>query len=384
MTVTPKTKKQGTLRRVLKYVGRYPLSLCGTILFAILTVAATLCVPVFFGNAVDCMVGKGAVDWRALKTCFIEVGVATAVAALSQWLLSLCNNRISCNVVRDIRKDAFDKLGKLPLQYIDTHSHGDTVSRIVADADQFSDGLLMGFTQFFTGVMTILGTVAFMLITNWKIGLVVVIASPASLLVAKFVTSHTHKFFVEQTRTRGEQTAFVEEAISGLKTTQAFAHEDENEEKFNEINARLEKSSMNAIFYSSLTNPSTRFINNLVYALVAMLGGFAVMGGAFAVGGFTVGGLTKFLSYANQYTKPFNEITGVIAELKGAFTSAARIFELMDEQEEISDTNNAVLGSEQGVSGDVSLRNVDFSYDKKGRLIEDLCLDVKQGQRIAI
>lgn len=380
----PKIKKQSTLRRVLKYVGRYPLSLCGTILFAILTVAATLCVPVFFGNAVDCMVGKGAVDWQTLKTCFIEVGVATAVAALSQWLLSLCNNRISCNVVRDIRKDAFDKLGKLPLQYIDTHSHGDTVSRIVADADQFSDGLLMGFTQFFTGVMTILGTVAFMLITNWKIGLVVVIASPASLLVAKFVTSHTHKFFVEQTRTRGEQTAFVEEAISGLKTTQAFAHEDENEEKFNEINARLEKSSMNAIFYSSLTNPSTRFINNLVYALVAMLGGFAVMGGTFAVGGFTVGGLTKFLSYANQYTKPFNEITGVIAELKGAFTSAARIFELMDEQEEIPDTNNAVLGAEQGASGDVSLRNVDFSYDKKGRLIEDLCLDVKQGQRIAI
>ncbi len=380
----PKIKKQSTLRRVLKYVGRYPLSLCGTILFAILTVAATLCVPVFFGNAVDCMVGKGAVDWRALKTCFIEVGVATAVAALSQWLLSLCNNRISCNVVRDIRKDAFDKLGKLPLQYIDTHSHGDTVSRIVADADQFSDGLLMGFTQFFTGVMTILGTVAFMLITNWKIGLVVVIASPASLLVAKFVTSHTHKFFVEQTRTRGGLTTPVEGVISGLKTRQAFAHEDENEEKFNEINARLEKSSMNAIFYSSLTNPSTRFINNLVYALVAMLGGFAVMGGTFAVGGFTVGGLTKFLSYANQYTKPFNEITGVIAELKGAFTSAARIFELMDEQEEIPDTNNAVLGAEQGASGDVSLRNVDFSYDKKGRLIEDLCLDVKQGQRIAI
>ena len=384
MTATPKTKKRSTLRRVLQYVGRYPLSLFGTIFFSILTVAATLCVPVFFGNAVDCMVGKGAVDWRELKICFMQVGVAAAVAALSQWLLSLCNNHISCNVVRDIRKDAFAKIGKLPLQYIDTHPHGDTVSRIVADADQFSDGLLMGFTQFFTGVMTILGTVAFMLITNWKIGLIVVIASPASLMVAKFVASHTHKFFVEQTATRGEQTAFVEEAISGLKTTQAFAHEDENEETFDEINARLEKSSMNAIFYSSLTNPSTRFINNLVYALVAMLGGFAVMGGGFAVNGFTVGGLTKFLSYANQYTKPFNEITGVIAELKSAFTSAARIFELMDEQEEIPDTGNENLGAEQTVEGNVCLQEVEFSYDKSGKLIEDLSLNVVQGQRIAI
>ncbi len=381
---TPRVKKQSTLRRVLQYVGRYPVSLLGTIVFAVVTVAATLCVPVFFGNAVDHIVGKGAVDWKGVRVCFIEVGVAAAVAALSQWLLSLCNNRISCNVVRDIRKDAFDKIGKLPLQYIDTHPHGDTVSRVVADADQFSDGLLMGFTQFFTGVMTILGTVAFMLVTNWKIGLVVVIVSPASLMVAKFVTSHTHKFFVEQTATRGEQTAFVEEAISGLKTTRAFAHEDENEEKFNEINARLEKSSMNAIFYSSLTNPSTRFINNLVYALVAMLGGFAVMGGGFAVHGFTVGGLTKFLSYANQYTKPFNEITGVITELKSAFASAARIFELIDEREEIPDTGNSVLGAEREVAGDVILKNVDFSYDKTRKLIENLSLDVRQGQRIAI
>ena len=376
-------KKQSTLRRVLQYVGRYPLSLVGTIMFSCLTVAATLCVPVFFGNAVDCMVDKGAVDWQALKVSFLQVGVAAGIAALSQWLLSLCNNRISCNVVRDIRKDAFDKIGKLPLQYIDTHPHGDTVSRIVADADQFSDGLLMGFTQFFTGVTTILGTVAFMLATNWKIGLVVVVASPVSLMVAKFVTSHTHKFFVEQTETRGEQTAFVEEAIGGLKTTQAFAHEDENEAKFDEINARLEKSSMNAIFYSSLTNPSTRFINNLVYALVAMFGGFAVMGGGFAVSGFSVGGLTKFLSYANQYTKPFNEITGVVAELKSAFTSAARIFELMDEQEEISDTGNEVLRTDEG-GGEVRLQSVDFSYDKSGKLIEGLTLHVKKGQRIAI
>ena len=383
-TLTPKKEKQSTLRRVLKYVGRYPFSLCGTILFAIVTVAATLCVPVFFGNAVDCIVGKGAVDWARLRNCFIAVGVAALVAALSQWIVSLCNNRISCNVVRDIRKDAFAKIGKLPLQYIDTHPHGDTVSRIVADADQFSDGLLMGFTQFFTGMMTILGTVVFMLVANWKIGLVVVIVSPASLMVAKFVATHTHKFFVEQTTTRGEQTAFIEEAISGLKTTQAFAHEDENEEKFDEINARLEKASMNAIFYSSLTNPSTRFINNLVYAAVAMLGGFAVMGGGFAVSGFTVGGLTKFLSYANQYTKPFNEITGVITELKSAFASASRIFELIDEPEEIPDTDNEVLDIEKEKQGNVRLQNVEFSYDKQSKLIEDLSLDVKKGQRIAI
>ncbi|MBQ9714536.1 MAG: ABC transporter ATP-binding protein [Clostridia bacterium] len=374
-------KRQSTLRRVLRYVGKYPVSLVGVILFSMLTVAATLCVPVFFGDAIDCMVGKGAVDWQALKNCFIKVGVAAAIAAGSQWLLSLCNNRISCNVVRDIRKDAFAKIGKLPLRYVDSHSHGDIVSRIVADADQFADGLLMGFTQFFTGVMTILGTVAFMLLTNWKIGLIVVVASPASLLVAKFVTTHTHKFFVEQTVTRGEQTAFVEEAIGGLKTTQAFAHEEENQERFNEINERLEKASMNAIFYSSLTNPSTRFINNLIYAAVALFGGFAVMGGGFAVSGFTVGGLTKFLSYATQYTKPFNEITGVFAELKSAFACAARIFELIDETEETPDTDCRALGVAEG---DVCLENVDFSYDKTKKLIENLSLSVHKGQRIAI
>ena len=381
----PVGKKPGTLRRVLKYVGRYPLSLAGTLLFSVITVAASLCVPVFFGDAIDCIIGKNAVLWEELTLCFIKAGGAAGVAAISQWLLSLCNNRISCNVVRDIRKDAFQKIGNLPLQYIDTHSHGDIVSRVVADADQFADGLLMGFTQFFTGAMTILGTIVFMLLTCWQIGLIVVLASPISLLVARFVTTHTHKFFVAQTATRGEQTAFVEEAISGLKTTQAFAHEDENEAKFNEINARLEKESLNAVFYSSLTNPSTRFINNLIYAIVALLGAFAVIGTggmqAIGVSGFTVGGLTKFLSYANQYTKPFNEITGVITELKSAFTCAARIFELMDETEEISDAENAVLGQAEGC---VQLQNVDFSYVKTDKLIEELNLHVARGQRIAI
>ena len=370
-------QKTSTLKRILRYVGKYPLVLTGCFLFAILTVAASLLVPVFFGDAVDCIVGKGRVDWETLYSLFIKVGAAVGVAALSQFLLSLCNNRIACNVVRDIRKDAFYKIGNLPLQYIDTHSHGDTVSRVIADADQFADGLLMGFTQLFTGVMTILGTLVFMLLTNWIIGLVVVCMTPISLLVARFVATHTHKFFKEQTATRGEQTAFTEEAIGGLKTTIAFAHEDENEEKYNEINARQEKASLKAIFYSSLTNPSTRVINNVIYALVALIGALSVVGG----GGFTVGGLTKFLSYTNQYTKPFNEVSGVITELKSAFACADRIFELIDQPEEVSDKDNKTLGEAEG---NVTLQSVEFSYVKDKPLLTDLNLDVTPGQRIAI
>ena len=374
--------KPSVLKRVLGYVGKYPISLVGALAFALFSVAATLCVPVFFGDAIDCIIEAGRVDFETLKSVFIKTGVAIAIAALSQWLSSLCNNRISCNVVRDIRKDAFAKLGKLPLKYIDTHSHGDTVSRIIADADQFSDGLLMGFTQFFTGVLTILGTIAFMLITNWKIGLIVVVLTPASLFVARFVATHTHKFFVEQASVRGEQTAFTEEAIAGLKTTQAFAHEDENEEKFNALNAKLEKASLNATFYSSLTNPSTRFINNLVYAVVALVGALDVANGAIVFGtAFTVGGLTKFLSYANQYTKPFNEISGVITELKSAFACAARIFELIDEAEEVSDENGETLDTAKGI---VAFEKVCFSYNQENKLIEGLSLQVPQGKKVAI
>ncbi len=375
-------KKPSTLRRVLQYAGKYPLSLCGTVLFAIINVVATLFIPVFFGDGIDCIIENG-VLWKELKFIFLKIGAAAAIAAVAGWLLSLCNNRISCNVVRDLRKDAFYKIANLPLQYIDTHSHGDTVSRVIADADQFSDGLLMGFTQFFTGVMTILGTIVFMLVTNLKIGLVVVLVTPASLLVARFVATHTHKFFKEQTATRGEQTAFAEEAIGGLKTTQAFAHEDENQEKFDEINGRLEKATLKATFYSSLTNPSTRFINNLVYALVALLGALDVINGrTFALGGlFTVGDWTKFLSYANQYTKPFNEISGVITELKGAFACAARIFEFIDEEEQPSDEGKEILGD---VDGEVCLTDVSFSYVADKPLIEGLSLAVTTGQRIAI
>ncbi len=370
-------KSASTLGRILRYVGRYPISLMASLFFSVLTVIATLLVPVFFGDAIDCIMANG-VQWTELQNIFLKICIAVGVGAVSQWLTSLCNNRISCNVVRDLRKDAFDKLGKLPLQYIDAHSHGDTVSRVVADADQFSDGLLMGFTQFFTGILTILGTIVFMLLTSVKIGLVVVFVTPVSLFVARFVANHTHKFFQEQTATRGEQTAFTEEMIGGLKTVQAFAHEDENAESFDEINSRLEKASMNAIFYSSLTNPSTRFVNNLVYALVALLGALDVVAGT---GGFTVGQLTKFLSYANQYTKPFNEISGVITELKGAFVCAARIFELMDETEEISDANNKELTQ---VTGMVTLENVAFSYTETKKLIEGLSLRVTPGQRVAI
>ncbi len=369
--------KKSTLRRILGYVGRYPLAVTGLILFSILSVVASLFVPVYFGDAIDCIIDEGVVLWTELKALFLKIGIVVGISALAQWFSSLCSNHLSCNVVRDLRKDAFGKIEKLPLQYIDTHSHGETVSRIIADADQFSDGLLIGFTQFVTGMVTILGTIAFMLLTHLWIGLAVVLVSPASLFVAKFVATHTHKFFKEQTQTRGEQTAFVEEAIGGLKTTVAFAHEEENEERFNELNAKLEKASMNATFYSSLTNPSTRFINNLIYAMVAVLGAFSVIGG----GVFTVGQWTKFLSYATQYTKPFNEISGVVTELKSAFVCAARIFELIDEEEESSDEDKEILTE---VKGTVCLDKVCFSYDKDKRLIENLSLAVQPGQRIAI
>lgn len=369
--------KKSVLSRVLQYVWRYPLAMLGALAFALLSVAASLLIPVFFGEAIDCIVENG-VQFTALFTVFWQIAACIAVAALSQWLMSLFNNYVSCNVVRDLRKDAFKKLGALPLQYLDSRSHGDTVSRIVADADQFSEGLLMGFSQFLTGITTILGTVGLMLATNFKIGIAVVVLTPASIFVAKFVATHTHKFFVEQTTVRGEQTAFMEEAIAGLKTTQAFSHERQNEEKFNEINTRLEKAAMNATFYSSLTNPSTRFINNLVYAAVALIGALDVVATSYA---FTVGGLTKFLSYANQYTKPFNEISGVVTELKSAFACAARIFELIDETEEESDANKCVLDETDGV---VTLQDVAFSYSPDKELIENLSLQVRAGERVAI
>ncbi len=367
--------KPSTLKRVLRYVGKYPAYLIGTLLFSVLTVASTLLLPVLIGEAVDCLIEK-AVLWKEFKGIVWQFLGAVGVSAVSGWLASLCNTRISCNVVRDLREQAFRKIGKLPLKYIDTHSRGDTVSRVIADADQFAEGLLIGFTQLITGVLTIVGTIAFMLLTNFTIGVIVIVITPASLFVAKFIATHTSKFFKEQTATRGEQTAFVDERIAGLKTVQAFSQEDDQLKTFEEINARLEKASMNATFYSSLTNPCTRFLNNLVYALVALVGAFDV-----ASGGFTVGGLSKFLSYANQYTKPFNEISGVITELKGAFVCAGRIFELLDEAEELPDGQNAEIGVAEG---NVCLQDVAFSYTPEKKLIEGLSLDVKKGQRVAI
>ena len=368
-------KKPSTLRRVLGYAFRYPLSLLASLLLSAVTVLFSLLVPVLIGDAIDCIVETG-IEWETLKTTMLYIGGSVGISALAQYLQSLCNNRISVLVVRDLRRDAFHKIARLPLAYLDTRGHGDTVSRIVADADQFSDGLLMGFTQIFTGVLTILGTVAFMLITRWQIGLMVILVSPVSLFVARFIATRTSRFFHEQTATRGEQTAVAEERRSGLKTVRAFAQEDESQAKFDEINGRLEKAAMNATFYSSLVNPSTRFLNNLVYAAVALFGGVAVVGG-----GFTVGGLTKLLSYANQYMKPFNEISGVVTELKGAMTCAARIFALIDEKEEPSDENSGKL---QKVVGRVVLNDVSFSYVPEKPLIENLTLAIEQGKRVAI
>ena len=367
--------KPSTLKRVLSYAFKYPLSMLLSLLFAALSVAASLFVPIFIGDAIDCILESG-VLWAELKLIFVKIGVVVGISALSQWLTSLCNNRISCGVVRDVRRDAFQKIAVLPLSYLDARSHGDTVSRIVSDADQFADGLLIGFTQFFTGVLTILGTVVLMLVTNLYIGLVVILVSPASLFVAKFVATRTYKYFTEQTSARGEQTAFVEEAIAGLKTVQAFSHEEENAETFDGLNTRLEKATMNATFFSSLTNPSTRFINNLIYALVALLGAFFAAGG-----GFSVGDLTKFLSYANQYTKPFNEISGVVTELKSAFACAARLFELIDQTEEVSDEGREEL---QAVHGNVVFDSVSFAYDKEKPLIENLSFTAKPAERVAI
>lgn len=370
------TFKKGTVRRVLSYVGRYPVSLICVLLFSAVTVGATLLIPVFVGDAIDLIVKQGEVDFQGLNVLFWKIGCFVVVASAAQWLTSFLNSRIALHVVATMRKEAFEKLSKLPLRYIDSHPHGDTVSRIVADADQFADGLLMGFTQFFTGVLTIAGTIGFMIFTNWKIALVVVLVSPVSLFAAKFIASRTHGFFRRQAETRAEETALIEETVSNLKTVQAFSCEEERCEKFEEKEKAYRKASFDATFYSSLTNPVTRCVNNLVYALVALIGGLSIVGGA-----FTVGGLTKFLSYANQYTKPFNEISGVFAELQNALVCASRAFELVEEEEEPSDRGAALL---QNVKGTVSFDDVSFSYDSDTPLIEHLSLSVPEGKKVAL
>ena len=371
--------KSGTIKKALKFIGKYKYLLFLAVLFAAVSASLMLYVPILVGSAIDFIVAKDNVDFESIFAILLKVGVIVGSAALLQWLMNTVNNRITYHVVRDIRNEAFKKIEKLPLKYIDSHSYGDIVSRVIADVDTFADGLLMGFTNLFTGVVTILGTLVFMLTIDVKITLVVVLLTPVSMLVAKFITSRTYSMFTKQSETRGEQTAFIDEMIGNQKVVSAFAHEDENLEKFDEINNRLEKYSLKATFYSSLTNPGTRFVNGLVYAGVALTGAFSAIGAAPAI---TVGGLVSFLSYANQYAKPFNEISGIITELNNALACADRVFELIEQTPEIPDTENAAVLKD--VKGDITLKEVKFSYSPDQKLIENLNLNAKSGMRVAI
>ncbi|MGI6260876.1 MAG: ABC transporter ATP-binding protein [Acutalibacteraceae bacterium] len=384
MTNAAKKKaSDATLRKVLHYIRRYRVFLAFSILLASATVAGTLYVPILVGNAIDRIVAVGEVDFGVVAAILLRIGIVVGITALLQWLMNTINNRITFHVIRDVRDEAFRKIEILPLGYLDAHSSGEIVSRVIADVDQFADGLLMGFTQLFTGVVTILGTLAFMLSINWKIALVVVILTPLSLFVARFIARKTYRMFRLQSETRGRQTALIDEMIGNQKVVQAFSHESESLEQFDAINRDLQKCSLRATFFSSLTNPTTRFVNNIVYACVALTGALAVLGGWFSVGAaFTVGSLSCFLSYANQYTKPFNEISGVITELQNALACAARIFELIEETPQIPDTPDAA--ELHRTEGRVTLENVAFSYSPDRKLIENLNLSVKPGQRIAI
>ena len=374
-----KTKQRETLGKVFRYIKKYWFYLVCSIIFAAVSVVLTLYVPILTGEAIDYIIAEGLVDFAPILSILKKMAVVIAITALAQWIMNLCNNKMTYHVVKDIRMEAFERIEHLPLSYLDSHSYGDIVSRVIADVDQFADGLLMGFTQFFTGVVTILGTLFFMLSINVKITLVVVLITPLSFVVASFIAKKTFSMFRLQSETRGEQTAFIEEMIGNQKVVQAFSHEDEAQEKFDEINDRLEKYSLRAIFYSSTTNPSTRFINALVYAGVGVTGALAAIR---AVNGFSVGDLSCFLSYANQYTKPFNEISAVITELQNALACAARIFELIEEEPEIADAADAIQLKE--VDGSVDLEHVYFSYTPEQKLIEDFNLNVKPGQRVAI
>ncbi|MBS5523730.1 MAG: ABC transporter ATP-binding protein [Clostridiales bacterium] len=372
-----KFRHKQTIKKVLHFLKKYWALELLSLLFAAISVILTLYLPILIGDAVDLIIGKGLVDFEGIMKILIKMGIVIALTALSQWLMNTCNNRITYSVVRDIRKKAFDKLTRLPLKYVDSHPHGDVISRIVADVDQFSDGLLMGFTQFFTGIMTILGTLVFMVSIDYKIALVVLLITPVSLFVAAFISKHTYSMFKLQSETRGELTAHIDEMIGNQKIVQAFGHEEEAAEKFQEINKRLQGSSLRATFFSSITNPATRFVNGLVYAGVGITGALSAI-----YGGISVGQLSAFLNYANQYTKPFNEISGVVTELQNALTCAARVFELMEEEPEVSELPEAKVL--QNAQGEVSLKHVDFSYRQDVKLIENLNLDVKPGQRIAI
>lgn len=374
----PKLKENSsTLKKVLGRIARYRLNAVLSILLSAVYVGLSLYVPILAGRAIDSIIAPGSVDYAQIMLELTKIAVVAAIAALAQWLMNIINNSMTYNVVKDMRTEAFDRLMKLPLSYIDAHPYGETVSRIIADVDQFADGLLLGFSQLFTGILTIIGTLIFMLSVNAPITLAVVILTPLSLFVARFIARRTHSMFARQGEDRAEQTAFVEEMIGNQKVVQAFAHEQANEERFDEINKRLSESSLQAIFYSSITNPATRFINSLVYAAVGLTGAFAAVAGS-----ITVGGLSAFLSYANQYTKPFNEISGVITEFQNALVCAERIFALIEEPTEEPDASDAcVLDHAEGI---VQANAVAFSYVADRPLIKCLDLDVKSGERVAI
>jgi ATP-binding cassette subfamily B protein len=377
MTAKTVRGQKDTLQKILHYIRKYWFYLAASVIMAAVTVTLTLYLPILSGRAIDLIIDRGQVDFPGIFVILRKMAYIIVCTAAAQWIMNVCNNKMTYRIVRDIRNEAFRKIEILPLSYIDSHSYGEVVSRVIADVDQFADGLLMGFTQFFTGVITILGTLGFMLSVNVAITGVVVLVTPLSFFVAGFIAKKTFTMFKLQSETRGEQTAFIEEIIGNQKVVQAFSHEDESMREFDEINARLQKYSLKAIFFSSLTNPSTRFVNNLVYA------GVAITGAIYAIhGGISVGQLSCFLTYANQYTKPFNEISGVVTELQNAIACAARIFELIEEEPQIPDRDGArVL---EDVSGRVDLEHVAFSYVPERQLITDFNLSVKPGQRVAI
>ncbi len=372
-----KNGQMATMRQVLNYIRRYWLMVGLSLVLAAVTVVLTLYIPILTGDAVDLLLGKGAVDFAGVFSVMKKIAIAMIITAVAQWVMNTCNNHITYHVVKDIREDAFERLEKLPLKYLDAHAYGDIVSRVVADVDTFADGLLMGFTQLFTGVLTIIGTLIFMLITNVPIALVVVCITPVSFLVARFIATRTYSMFKLQSEIRGEQTSLIEETIGNQKIVKTFSREEAVKAQFGEINGRLQDCSLKAIFFSSITNPATRFVNSLVYAGVGIFGAFVAIRG-----GISVGRLSCFLSYANQYTKPFNEISGVVTELQNALACAARIFELIEEEPQVPDAADAKVLT--NATGNVALENVHFSYVPDKKLIQDFNLTVKPGQRVAI
>ena len=372
-----KKKNKGTLKKVFSYIGKYKYFLILSMLFAAVTVGLTLYAPILVGKAIDCIIAKGNVDFVNMKSILIKVAVIVVSTALIQWLMNVCNNKITYNVSRDLRKKAFEKIEILPFSYIDSHSKGDIVSRVITDVDQLSDGLLMGFTQFFTGVITIIGTLAFMLSVNVFITIVVVVVTPLSFFIARFIAKKTFNMFSLQSKTRGEQTSFIDEMISNQKVAEAYSMNEENKVRFDKINDDLAKYSLKATFFSSITNPATRFVNSIVYAAVALFG--AIMA---VKGNITVGILSCFLSYANQYTKPFNEISSVVTELQNAIACAARVFELIEEEPELPDKADAT--ELENVKGSVEINNLYFSYNPDRELLKNVNINVEPGKTVAI